>query len=114
MACVNKKVLFDGSTIATTTIGNAVSLEVYQKSFVAYLKVSGRTAGTYAVKIQHSPDGVNWFDNGAFASASTNTSEIIALTLGDLLLPNVRAVATVTSGPGDAEVLVELYYDKDK
>jgi len=114
MASVIKKTLISETTLTASKTGDAVSMEPHQKNFIAFAKISNRTAGTYDTVIQHSPNGVDWFDNGTFASASGNGSEIIALTNGNLLLPYIRAVVTVTSGPGDADIEIILYYDKEK
>lgn len=114
MSSVSKKTLVDVAALAGTASSQPVSMELFQKNFILYLKITNRTAGTYNIKFQHSPDKINWFDNGSFSSASANTSEVIVPTAGDLLLPFVRVSATVTSGPGDADILVELLYDRER
>jgi hypothetical protein len=115
MASVSKIQLLNGSTVTATAAGASKTLEMYQTNFIAQLKLAGRTQGTYNVKLQHSPDGVTWFDLVSFtevaAGATADEVKQIAPSTTSVL-PHIRAYTTVTVAVGDAEVEVNLFFDR--
>ena len=117
MASVSFIHLLTGSTVTATSSSDSKSLEMFQKDFIAVLKLSGRTQGTYNIKLQHSADNVNFFDVVAFTevAAGATANEIKQIVTGTTnLLPHVRVLSTVTVAVGDAVVDVKLYFDREK
>jgi len=113
MASVSKLRLV-GENVADTANSVSQSLERGAVRFIGWLKVANWVAGTYTIKLQHSPNGIDWYDitGGAFAAKGANGSEVLQIT--ENLFANVRANMTVAAGPGDADIIVDLYYDKDR
>jgi len=116
MASAYKVVLNESAVVAASANTTAKSLTSRLDSFVGFFKLSGRTAGDYTVKIQHSPNGSDWFDVVSFTAPPSadgqNFSELKQITTN--ILGQVRANLVVANGPGDGTVLVELWYDEKK
>jgi len=93
-------------TLTANEISAKKATELGQFDFVAMLKVSNYASGSIAGKIQHSPDGLTWFDLVSFTGLSGDGVEIQPIT--GPVLSNVRA--DLTAGEGD--VICELRYDK--
>ena len=112
MSSNSKVTLLDSTSLIASVTGDSKSLEPKWKNTVGFIKISNYAAGTFTAKIQHSPNGVDWFDLKAFTGAlAANTSELQFVT--GAVLGQVRADVVAASSP-DADVLVELYYDRDK
>lgn len=112
MASVEKRTLMSRALTATAN-GDSVGLELGYGSFIAHLAVSAINAATTVnAKIQHSPDGSNWYDVESFAAvAGSAATEAKAIT--GPLFPQVRAVATLTGVTQAATVAVDLFMDKN-
>lgn len=89
--------LISSSTITTTS--QSAILAPQKNTLVCHLKVLGTVSGTspsMTVKLQDSPDGVNWTDipSAAFTAvtATGNLQRLVVQNVGAM----VRAVATIT------------------
>jgi hypothetical protein len=91
--------LLKESALDSDKTGAAASLPPQSNSHVGVLIVNNQAGANIDVKIQHSPDGINWIDKASFATATANGVEVIAI--ADPLLGSVRAVATVNAGQAD-------------
>ena len=100
------------TVIATTNVEPDDTLVNGSSQFVAALTLTNRTAGTYDVLLQHSPDGSNWTTLATFATLSANGHQLVQVSAG--VLPRLRANVTVTSGPGNANVEVRLWFDPSR
>ena len=112
------KIRLVDETITASINSDPVSLDSGQKNFLFHVKVSSRTNGTYTVKLQHSADKLAWVDVVTLAAIVSDTSEIIQLVHATNfyklhLASFARAVVTYV-GPGQASVVAELLYDRDK
>lgn len=110
MASVNKLPLWSGA-VSGDTNQDGVSLEGLQVDFVGLLSISAIGAGTtLTVKIQVSPDNVNWIDWITFTGATATGSEVIrATTFG---MTYARAKFSFVAGTKTCTASVDLYYDK--
>jgi hypothetical protein len=110
MASNGSQVLMDNETLSATTVGNSFNLVGRSQEHVAFIKaenVNGAT--TVAGKVEHSPDGTNWFDLATFGNiVGTSGSEVVNLTVG--VLPNVRANVTLSGATQAADVTVSVFY----
>lgn len=88
-----------------TSIGKALDLKANQ--FVGLIKVSDYVGGDFDGKIQHSPNGSDWFDLATFATLSANGLEAIQIAVN--IFPSVRGVLTTAAGP-DATVEITLWH----
>lgn len=111
MASASKKILFNKVQTATEN-GVATSIGPKAKSFIGYVKLTGRGQGDYTAKIEHSPNGSDWYEVAAFAQLTADGTEVKQITTN--IFPNIRAQSTVANGPGDGTLLVELWYDEDR
>lgn len=111
MASVSRLSFFN-EVVTATENADKQSLNQRSKAFVGFVKLSGRSAGDYTAKLQHSPNGTDWTDLATFAALTANGSEVVQITVN--VLPYIRAVVTVANGPGDGTLLVQLWYDEDK
>lgn len=89
--------LFAAQTL--TVSGNSNVFAPDKNTLVCHLVVSGAVTGTspnMVIKLQDSPDGVNWVDipSAAFSAvtSSGNVQRLVVSNVG----ANVRAVATIT------------------
>jgi hypothetical protein len=113
MASTSKLQLVSQAAAAADIAGVSQAVATRTRSFIAYQKLTALHAATTVVgKIQHSPDGTDWFDLAAFTSyagssgpASSETKQIT-----DNVYPYVRGVATITGSTKLATVVIELHY----
>lgn len=110
MSSNGSQVLMDNETLSATTVGSSFGLVGRSQEHIGFIKaVNVNAATTVTGKIQHSPDGVNWFDLASFgAIAGADGSSIINLTVG--VLPNLRANVTLAGATQAADVTVAMYY----
>lgn len=114
MASVGKVSIYSSQALTATTTSSAMSMDQRWQKLFGYIKCTALGAGTsLAVKIQHSPDGTNWFDWVSFTALVAAGSEIKYPTL-DIVAPQIRVVATFTGGTTTGTVTVELFYDPFK
>lgn len=102
----------DGAKSGATVTGSAVTLSGYETDFIGSLKVSAIGATSLAAKIQHSPNGLDWFDLVTFTSATGVTAEIKPVTEGTYVLPYLRATLGHTGGTLGSTVSVKLFFAK--
>jgi hypothetical protein len=109
MSSNGKQVLMN-ETLSATKAGSSFNLVGRSQEHVAFLKAENVNAATTVTgKIEHSPDGTNWFDLATFAAiAGVAGSEIVNITVG--VLPNVRANVTLAGGVQAADLTVEVYF----
>jgi hypothetical protein len=108
----NKKLLYPATVIATstTTLSPYQLLPAHSTELGFIVTVSARTDGTYTVTLQHSSDGVNFYDLQAGTALSANGSNFTGVASTITHMSYVRASivsATVTTG---ATVKVEVMY----
>ena len=120
MAAIGKKVLLDGTALTATKTGDAVSMPNNADQLIAFIKTANTHASTtVAGKVQHSPNGTDWFDLVTFTSiVGTDTSEVklpvIDTVTVDKCLVQVRGVATLSGATQESDVTIELYFDPKK
>ena len=110
MSSVAKLVLLD-ETITASKDGSGFSLQNYQIDFVGIIKITSYVAGTFVGKIQHSVDGIDWFDLLTFSSLTSATQELKFPTTN--VLGHVRAIVTASSTP-NAHIFIALNYRTSK
>ena len=112
MAAHIKKDLYPATVIgsSTTTVSDAQVINVHAKELIAVSTVSARTDGTFTTTLQHSPDGLVWFDLGAAAAQSANGSVIASIASTVSVFPYVRASIVSGSVTTGATVDVDLYF----
>lgn len=91
------------AVLAITATGNGAAVNVgdYQGIALLHLNAGAGNAGTTTVKLQHSEDGTNnWEDvtGGAFAAVGTTASEQTLKINADKLRKFVRVVDTLAGG----------------
>lgn len=122
MASIGKLSLNNGSISGASTLTEPKSLGENSTQFVAYLKVTALGAGTtLTAKIQHSPNGDDWYDVASFAAvpaASAPTSEVIDW--GDFtqpqmgLFPKIRGSLALAGGTTTGTVQLDLWFDPNR
>ncbi len=79
--------------------------------FTFAVDTEGNEVAAYAAKIQHSHDGVNYFDLLAFSAISVDTSELVHVdNTTKHVARYLRAVITKTTG--SANFVIDLLYDR--
>lgn len=120
MASSNRVNLIDPTTgLTATTTGAATSMGPRTKKFVGYVAVTALGAGTTLTpKIQHSPDGTNWFDLVSFTALVATGSELKYennfTVANSPVLSQVRGVCTFAGGTTTGTVRLDLWFDEDK
>lgn len=106
----NGKQVLMSETLSATKVGSSFNLVGRSQEHVAFLKaenVNGAT--TVTGKIEHSPNGVDWFDLASFtALVGVAGSEVVNITAG--VLPNIRANVTLAGATQAADLTVEIYF----
>jgi len=114
MASTQKNILENGTTIVATGVGTKQSTKDRSDKFIGFLKATNvNAATTLDVKIQHSPNGTDWFDLATFAQlVGVNGQEAIQITVS--VFPNLRGDYTLVGATQSADILLELYSDNGK
>lgn len=114
MAATNKYNTLAAQVIDSDTTTNGTTLQLPAWATNVWLEsiVSARTDGTFTAKLQHSPDGTNWFDNGTATAQSTDSTQVKAATANGLMY--VRAVVTSASTTDGATVQLNIWYGDNK
>jgi hypothetical protein len=106
----NAKQTLMNESLTASADGDSFNLPGRGDSHIAFLKaenVNGAT--TVNAKIQHSPNGVDWFDLASFAAlAGVNGSEVVNITAH--VLPQLRASVTLVGATQEADALIEIYF----
>ena len=111
MASTQGKVLFNAESLSATTTSEPKITMAKDVNHIAYLKIENNASANFAIKIQHSPDNVNYFDLVTFVATGGNTTEKINIdNTTDHVFEHVRAVATRTAGSADFTII--LHYDR--
>lgn len=110
MATTSRLKLIDESLTDDLT-STSKSLSQEHKNFLGFIKTTATNAATTVNgKIQHSPNGTDWFDVVSFtAIAGTNTSEV--KTISGSLFANIRAVVTLAGATKASHVQLDLWFD---
>lgn len=110
MASTAKQTLIDSQAItAASTTGTTFGMPGRSDYHVGFLKATSvNAATTVTAKIQHSPNGTDWFDLVTFTNiVGTAGSEVVNITAG--VLPNIRGTVTLAGATKAATILVEIY-----
>ena len=112
------------STIAkellNQTVNAAIAAEVGCKKqllagdvdFKAFIKVTDSSSPVFTMKIQHSPNGVDWEDLATFSATSADGIESIDLdNTTTHVFEHVRAITSAYTS-GSATVLIQLFHDR--
>jgi len=95
---------------ATTTLAKSAMLLQEVRATLIVI-ATNESSVNHSVQFEHSPDGINWVNLGSAKVVTTDglsTPEDITVNI----MPNVRAVITVTAGSADYDL--RIHYDKDK
>lgn len=96
------KKLLDDREITTDDSFNGKSIELQSgaKNLIILLEISGYTDGSYTAKLQHSPDGVNWFDLNTTGALAADGAQFIAISASSTfhLFRSVVTSTGVTTG----------------
>jgi hypothetical protein len=116
MATTSRRELINKALTASET-GEKRSLEPRSQNFLGFIKATSvHAATTVAAKIQHSPNGDDWFDVVSFTNiVGADGSEIKDITANTgKMFANVRAVVTLSGATQQATVEVALWFDENK
>lgn len=108
MVTGSKKVLLSQSISANgVTTGEAFELSPGSKNLILLTTVSNYTDGSYAVEIEHSPDGVNWESYGTVAAQAADGIELtrIADTAFHLFRAKLTASAVTTGATVECSIM---------
>lgn len=80
-------------------------------NFIGLIKVTGASSANYAVKLQHSHNGVDWIDLLSFTAVTANVVEAVPLdNTTTHVMSFVKAVLTRTAG--SATFTIDLLHDR--
>jgi len=110
MVTGSKLVLIPQSTVDTdtATTGDAFSLTPGSSNLILVTEVSDRTDGTYALEVEHSPDGVNWLSLGTVAGILANGIAITRITDSAFHLFRAILTSTVTTDGADVSCYISF------
>ena len=103
----------DEALTADSNVGSKKKLHNESSGFVGWIKaVDTNAATTVAAKVEHSPDGVSWFDAFSFTNiVGTDSEELIQVNDDSVhLLPFVRSSVTLTGVTKESTVTVGLFF----
>lgn len=81
-------------------------------NFIGFIKASNSSSANIVVKIEHSPNGEDWFDLITFTTITADVIEAITLDrTTDHVFEYVRADVEVSSG--SADIICNLHYDRN-
>lgn len=100
MVTGSKQVLLSGAITANgTTTSAASSLQSGSKNLILLTTVSNHTDGSYALEIEHSPDGTNWFSLGTVAAQAADGASFTRITDSSFHIFRAKLTASgVTTG----------------
>ena len=111
MASNHGKVLFNAESLTASTTTAAQELQSKDINFIGFLKSTNASSANYAVVIEHSPNGDDWFTLITFTAVTGNVIEKIAVdNTTNHVFEHVRCVATRTTGSVDLTIV--LNYDR--
>ncbi len=113
MASVNRKLIYSGSLSGNLSGSEPVSIEnldVDPLLFIAATAVGAATS--LVVKVQHSPDGTNWYDLVSFTALTAAGAELKVPTTA--VLGRLRISAAFTGGTTTATLAVTLHSRHEK
>lgn len=108
----HKNLLTQAALAAATTAGDTYGVLPKSNGFVGKLKVANaHAATTVTAKIQHSPNGTDWFDLMAFTATAAGAAadEIKVPTVP--VLANLRAHVVLGGATKLADVTIDVYFD---
>lgn len=110
MSSTAKQTLIDSQALTATTAGSSFAAPPRGDHHVGFFKATSvNGATTVTAKIQHSPNGVDWYDLATFNNlVGVAGSQVIDITAG--VLPNLRGHVTLAGVTLAATVLIEIYY----
>lgn len=119
MSASNKIVLYSAQALtAASNTSTAQAAEVKFADFVGFIKTTATNgATTVTAKIQHSPNGSDWFDLVSFtALVGVNGSEEKEVLISgggsprNSVFPQVRASVALAGATKASTVTIELYH----
>lgn len=110
MSSSGSQTLMENETLSATKVGDHFSLPPKSQEHVAVLKAANvNGATTVTGKVEHSFNGVDWFDLANFAAlVGVAGAEVINITVG--VLSQIRANVTLAGGTQAADVTVGVHY----
>lgn len=117
MASSINKTLFNAAALTATSTSEKQQIQAGDIDFIGVLVATDTHADTTVdAKIQHSHDGVTWFDLITFTQLTDNGSEVKQLSTATLpkpaVLQFVRGVATLAGATQESTVTLHLYFDR--
>jgi prephenate dehydratase len=108
---------FQNATALTAASTTSAAQQLIQGdvSFIGVLVAASTHADTIVdAKIQHSHDGVTWFDLITFTQLTDNGSEVKQVNSDTNVLQFVRSIVALTGGTLASTVTLHLCYDRSK
>lgn len=103
------KVSLSTGAISGNTNKEEASVSSRTRDVTGFIHVTALGAGTtLTAKIQHSKDGVLWFDLVSFSAISATGGQLVAATVA--CLPKARATFSFSGGTTTCTAEVELWY----
>lgn len=113
MSCTSKHVLINQAVVTDITT-EKISLSARARNMIGFLKISNYVSGTFTVKIQHSPNGTDWFDLIVFGLPKVANGIFEDFPIKDAYFFScfqyVRATLDDGGVASDATVQLELHY----
>ncbi len=115
MAAINDKEIYNATAVAASETGGILKLDASYARYIELIatNVSGTTP-TFDVKVEHSKDGVNFYDLKSFTQITANGKELLALTAQEQPMDNVRVDVVVTGTTPLADLVVSVISDNIK
>jgi len=113
MPVITKTVFNSAEVLAATSNSSTAYIQQTSNNLVAsYVATAVNGATTVDCKIQHSPDGTNWYDHTTFTQlVGSDGDEVIQIDkTTDPFLPYMRSVVTLAGGTKAATITCELFY----
>lgn len=111
MASINRRLIYSGSLTENLSGSAAVSIDNGDVDPILFIAASDVGAATsLVVKVQHSPDNLNWFDLVSFTALTAAGSELKFPTTAVLGL--LRITAAFTGGATTSTLEVSLHSRK--
>lgn len=104
MVTGSKQVLLSEAIAANgLTTSKASGLQPGSKNLILLTTVSNYTDGSYALEIEHSPDGQNWFSLGTVATLSAAGAAFTRITDSCFHLFRAKLTASAVTSGADVE-----------
>ena len=113
MVTGGKLVLLSQNVSADGTItSSAKSLNPGDKNLILTTKVSNRTDGSYALEIEHSPDGVNWLSLGTVSGLAADGIAITRISDSSFHILRAKLTASAVTTGADVECSISFTHSR--